>query len=81
MNIFLEALQKLEQSVFVKKKQKEKLDLILKKYSNQQEIIFDIRKTTLVIKTHPLLKQQLLIKKYSILEECKKEGILITVIV
>jgi hypothetical protein len=81
MNIFLETLQKLEKSVFANKNKKNTISLILEKYTNQQGLEVELKDTTLLIKTHPLIKQRILIKKHSIIEECKKEGIIITSIV
>lgn len=81
MNIFLETLQKLEKSFFVNKNKKNTISLILKKYTNQQGLEVELKETTLLIKTHPLIKQRILIKKHSIIKECKKEGIVITSIV
>jgi hypothetical protein len=81
MNIFLETLQKLEKSVFANKNKKNTISLILEKYTNQQGLEVELKDTTLFIKTHPLIKQRILIKKHSIIEECKKEDIIITSIV
>ena len=81
MNIFLETLQKIEESVFAKKRKKELISLLLQKYTNQQHIVFDIRDKKIVLKVHPLIKQSILIKKQFIIEDCQKEGIDITSIV
>lgn len=81
MNIFLETLQKLEKSVFANKKKKERVVVILEKYTNQKDFTIEIKDSTLIIKTHPLIKQKILIKKHSIIEECKNEGITISTIV
>lgn len=81
MNIFLETLQKLEKSVFANKNKKNNISHILEKYTNQSGLEVELKDTTLIIKTHPLIKQRILIKKHSIIEECKKEGIIITSIV
>jgi len=55
--------------------------LILEKYTGQSSVSCELKGSTLFIRTHPLIKQQILIKKHSIIEECKKEGIVITTIV
>jgi hypothetical protein len=81
MNIFLEALQKLEKSVFVNKNKKHTILIILEKYTSQKDLEIELKETVLFVKTHPLIKQQILIKKQLIIDDCKKEGVRIKTIV
>lgn len=78
MSVFFETLQQIKKKVLEKKGNKERINYLLEKYTHQKDIIFEIRNKKLILKTHPLIKQRILLKKQSFLDDCFKEGIEIT---
>jgi len=81
MNIFLDSLRSIEQSLFFKKNKREIVADILRKHTHQSEVLFEIRDTKLILKVHPLVKQHILLKKRIIIYECAKKSIIVHTIV